>query len=40
MSMVSISRVKTRDAIGLALSQLRVQKLKSAFTLLGGDDRA
>jgi putative ABC transport system permease protein len=27
--------VKTRDAIGLALSQLRVQKLKSAFTLLG-----
>ncbi len=27
--------MKTRDAIGLALSQLRVQKLKSAFTLLG-----
>jgi putative ABC transport system permease protein len=27
--------VKTRDAVGLALSQLRVQKLKSAFTLLG-----
>jgi len=27
--------VKTRDAIGLALSQLRVQKLKSFFTLLG-----
>lgn len=27
--------MKTRDAIGLALAQLRVQKLKSAFTLLG-----
>ncbi len=27
--------MKSRDAIGLALSQLRVQKLKSAFTLLG-----
>ncbi len=27
--------MKTRDSIGLALSQLRVQKLKSAFTLLG-----
>jgi len=27
--------VKTRDAIGLALTQIRVQKLKSAFTLLG-----
>ncbi len=27
--------MKTRDAIGLALSTLRVQKLKSAFTLLG-----
>ena len=27
--------MQTRDAIGLALSQLRVQKLKSAFTLLG-----
>jgi len=27
--------VKIRDSIGLALSQLRVQKLKSAFTLLG-----
>ena len=27
--------MKTRDAVGLALSQLRVQKLKSAFTLLG-----
>lgn len=29
------SNVKTRDAIGLALTQIRVQKLKSAFTLLG-----
>ncbi len=27
--------MKTRDSIGLALAQLRVQKLKSAFTLLG-----
>jgi putative ABC transport system permease protein len=27
--------VKTKDAIGLALTQIRVQKLKSAFTLLG-----
>ena len=27
--------MKTKDAIGLALAQLRVQKLKSAFTLLG-----
>jgi putative ABC transport system permease protein len=27
--------VKTRDAVALALSQLRVQKLKSFFTLLG-----
>ena len=27
--------MKIRDSIGLALSQLRVQKLKSAFTLLG-----
>ena len=27
--------MKTRDAIGLALAQIRVQKLKSAFTLLG-----
>jgi putative ABC transport system permease protein len=27
--------MKLRDAVGLALSQLRVQKLKSAFTLLG-----
>jgi putative ABC transport system permease protein len=27
--------VKTRDAVLLALAQLRVQKLKSAFTLLG-----
>ncbi len=27
--------MKIRDAVGLALSQLRVQKLKSAFTLLG-----
>jgi putative ABC transport system permease protein len=27
--------VKTRDAVILALAQLRVQKLKSAFTLLG-----
>ena len=27
--------MKTRDAIGLALTQIRVQKLKSAFTLLG-----
>ena len=29
------TNVKTRDAIGLALTQIRVQKLKSAFTLLG-----
>ena len=27
--------MRTRDAVGLALSQVRVQKLKSAFTLLG-----
>lgn len=27
--------MRTRDAVGLALSQIRVQKLKSAFTLLG-----
>ncbi len=27
--------MKIRDSVGLALSQLRVQKLKSAFTLLG-----